>query len=302
MPPRFVAYLQLIRLPNVLTAAADSLAGWLLVTGSLVDVSRWLPLLLASMVLYAAGTTLNDVFDIDVDRQERPKRPLPSGRASWTLAAWLGGVGLLLGPSLALASGSLASVIVSSILAACILGYNAGIKHTWLGPILMGACRGLNLLLGMSQAPSLGGPPAWLAAVSYALFVMGITLISRSEAYGGRSKTFIAGLMVEDLAILGMIVNVLLFQPRSPEGESRWFWPLGILVLGIVAMITNRAAIRALRVPTPLLIQKTVKTGILSLVWINVAVVASFQGPLLATVVAAFWFPAFFLGRWLYST
>ncbi len=45
-------------------------------------------------------------------------------------------------------------------LVACVLGYNAGLKRTVLGPEVMGACRGLNLLLGMSQAEDLGGPSA----------------------------------------------------------------------------------------------------------------------------------------------
>ena len=50
------------------------------------------------MVLYASGTALNDVFDFEIDRAERPGRPLPSGRVSSRSAAWLGGLGLVLGP------------------------------------------------------------------------------------------------------------------------------------------------------------------------------------------------------------
>ena len=59
------------------------------------------------MVLYASGTMLNDVFDFEVDRVERPGRPVAFGpsfpahrrldRVAW---AWS------LGPCLALASGS----------------------------------------------------------------------------------------------------------------------------------------------------------------------------------------------------
>src|SRR5215218_9701029 len=94
-------YLQLIRLPNVFTAAADSLAGWLLVSGSLEAPARWLPLVAASMVLYAAGIALNDVFDYAIDLEERPARPLPSGRVSRRFAAWLGGAMLAAGPVLA---------------------------------------------------------------------------------------------------------------------------------------------------------------------------------------------------------
>ena len=49
-------------------------------TGSTAEPLRWLPLAAASMVLYASGTALNDVFDCEIDRAERPGRPLPSGR------------------------------------------------------------------------------------------------------------------------------------------------------------------------------------------------------------------------------
>src|SRR5580693_6347212 len=104
-------WLQLIRLPNVVTAAADSLAGWLLATGSFAEPGRWLPLAAASMVLYASGTALNDVFDFEIDRAERPNRPLPSGQVSRRAAAWLGGLGLVLGPALACMSGTAASGI-----------------------------------------------------------------------------------------------------------------------------------------------------------------------------------------------
>ena len=156
-----------------MTAAADSLAGWLLATGRLAEPARWLPLTAASMVLYASGTALNDVFDVEIDRAERPGRPLPSGRVSDKTAAWLGGLGLLIGPALALASGSVASAYRGSDPRALYPGYNAGLKHTWLGPLFMGACRGLNLLLGMSHAQALGGPIAWFAAVAYGLYVVG---------------------------------------------------------------------------------------------------------------------------------
>ena len=155
-------YLQLVRLPNLFTAAADSLAGWLIVRGSLAEPGRWVPLVLASVAIYAAGIVLNDVFDFEIDRRERPSRPLPSGRVSRRLAAWFGGIALALGPGLAALSGSTSSLVVALALAACVLGYDAGLKRTLLGPEVMGACRGLNLLLGLSQGMRMGGQGGWL--------------------------------------------------------------------------------------------------------------------------------------------
>ena len=62
------------------------------------------------------------------------------------------------------------------------------------------------------------------------------------------------------------------------------------------------AASRAIERPIPEHIQKYVKTGILSLVWLHVGLVAAVRGPELALPIAALWLPAFILGRWLYST
>ena len=50
------------------------------------------------------------------------------------------------------------SGVLAAVLALAILGYDAGLKHTRLGPEVMGACRGLNLLLGMTHAAALEWP------------------------------------------------------------------------------------------------------------------------------------------------
>ena len=49
------------------------------------------------------------------------------------------------------------------------------------------------------------------------------------------------------------------------------------------------AAAGAIRGPTPRSIQTLVKTGILSLVWLEVGLVAAVRGPQPATMVAALW-------------
>jgi 4-hydroxybenzoate polyprenyltransferase len=303
MPRTLTSYLQLVRLPNVLTAAADSLAGWLLAMGTFAEPARWVPLTAASMVLYAAGTTLNDVFDYAIDRSERPSRPLPSGRISRRTAAWCGALGLLLGPAIALSSGSSGSGLVAMLLAVSILAYDAGLKHSALGPLFMGGCRSLNLLLGMTHAGGLVGWAGWSAAIAYGLFVAGITVVSRSEVHGGSRAGLVAGLWLQNLALVGLAAVAL--QPRRfpAPAPDRPLIPIeGILVLALVALAVNSAASRAIRQPTPGLIQKAVKTGILSLIWLNVGLVAAVRGLEPACVIAALWVPAYLLGRWLYTT
>jgi 4-hydroxybenzoate polyprenyltransferase len=301
---RIKPYLQLVRLPNLFTAAADSLAGWLIVRGSLAEPGRWLPLVLASVAIYAGGIVLNDVFDYEVDLHERPNRPLPSGRVSRRLAAWFGGIALVMGPLLAALSGSTNSLIVALVLAACVLAYDAGLKRTVLGPEAMGACRGLNLLLGMSQGPSMGGPPAWLAVASFGVFVTGVTWISRSEVETGQTRGVFAGFLLELAAIVGLItaasgIGMAGVAPSTVHLPISWS---GIVVFGLVDLVIFRAGRAALRRPEPSVIQHAVKTGVLSMVWLDVALVSCVLGPWPALAVASLWVPAFLLGRWLYST
>lgn len=296
------AYAQLVRLPNVFTAAADSLAGWLVAGGSLAAVSQWFPLCAASMALYGAGIALNDVCDVEVDRLERPNRPLPSGQVSLRIASVIGWGLLILGITCAGLTASVASVATACALAGCITSYNIGLKRTFLGPLAMGSCRGLNLVLGLSSAADFGGPRGWIAAGAVTVFVAGITYISRSEVHTGRRAGPILGGILQTIGLLGLVAAALV-RVRSCRGiYAQGSLVLGLLVLAGVAAVVLKATVRGIRDAEPGSLQRAVKTGVLSLVWLNVGLVAATCGPLPALAVAVFWVPAFLLGKWLYST
>ncbi len=300
---RIKPYAQLVRLPNVFTAAADSLAGWLLVGGALADVAGWLPLALASISIYAAGIALNDVFDFEIDLKERPKRPLPSGRIGFRFAAWLGTILLVAGPLIVVAASTRTSAIVAGLLALCVLAYDAVAKRTLLGPLFMGGCRGLNLLLGMSQSPQLGGTPGWIAAGAVTVYVMGLTCISRSETEGGRTAGLHLGIALENLGLVAILGAALQAKGFPSPSASAAIVPLeGLLILALVAGVVNLANSRTVREPTPARYMNSVKTAVLSLIWLNVGLVAAVRGLSPALAVAALWIPAYLLGKWVYST
>lgn len=302
-PLRVKPYLQLVRLPNVFTAGADSLAGWLLVMGSFQNPERWLPLVLASMCIYAAGIALNDLFDLELDRAERPERPLPSGAVALQFAVVLA-IGLFgLALVLAAGSGSTVSFLVALLLVTCVVAYDIGLRRTWLGPIVMGSCRGLNVLLGMSQAADFGGPMAWLVAGSLTIFVAGLTGISRSETLTGKAVGVAWGLVVENLALIGLFAAALLASRFPNPSPERPLIPVGgLLILAVVALFVNRAGGRAVIEPKPETIQAAVKIGVFSLVWLHVGLVAAVRGPFESLAIVAFWLPAYVSGRWIYST
>lgn len=177
----------LFRPPNLLTVPGDPLAGALLAAASAGLIPALPPLLAtlgAALCLYAAGLLANDFFDRFVDARERPTRPIPSGsvKASGVLIAAL--LFTLSGLFLA-AEGGIATLLIASLLAACSWFYNAiGKRIAWLGPLNMGACRGLNLLMGAALIgfPCLTGTRVLIAATLLTLFITALTLAARNEA------------------------------------------------------------------------------------------------------------------------
>src|SRR3954463_16812892 len=85
-------YVELIRPANVATALGDVLAGYTVAGLGNHAALPWL--LLSTACLYAGGVVLNDFFDRDLDRIERPERPIPSRRVTAAAAGRLG-AGLL---------------------------------------------------------------------------------------------------------------------------------------------------------------------------------------------------------------
>ncbi len=148
-----LAYIRLIRLPNVFTSIADVLAGAFIINGLLQNLNFGLIvpvfcLAIASACLYANGIIWNDIMDIDIDRHERPDRPLPSGQITLHQAFILS----VVLTTIALTSSAFVSftaLVVSSIILFSTFLYNAVTKHmTILGSISMALCRAFNLALG----------------------------------------------------------------------------------------------------------------------------------------------------------
>lgn len=172
---------RLLRLPNLLTVPGDILAGFLLAPSARAADWAQLPLaFLAGGFLYSAGLILNDLFDYAEDLRDRPDRPLPSGRISREAAAVAVLVCLWVAGFLAAFFDALP---VALPLMACLVLYDIGLKRRpWLGPLLMGACRAGNLLLGTAAASTgLLFPAPLLAASLLGAFIASVTHLARQE-------------------------------------------------------------------------------------------------------------------------
>ncbi|UJH90695.1 UbiA family prenyltransferase [Antarcticibacterium sp. 1MA-6-2] len=120
-------------------------------------------LILATIGLYGGGIVFNDVFDAELDKIERPERPIPSGKASVLSASVLGAILFIVGIISAFQVSSL-SGLIAVVVAVLAVMYNSWGKHqTLFGPVNMGLCRGTNLLLGMSVIPAALQDLWWIA-------------------------------------------------------------------------------------------------------------------------------------------
>ncbi|WP_210415447.1 SCO3242 family prenyltransferase [Agromyces laixinhei] len=170
--------LDLVRAPAALTVIGDTLAGGH-AGGARFTGRSWL-LPAASVLLYSGGMALNDYADRDLDAEERPERPIPSGRVSARGALAVVSGCFAAGVALAAAGGGRRGLGVAVPLVGAIVLYNTVAKSTPFGPLSMAACRGLDVMLGAG-----GASRAVPAAATLALHTAGVTLQSRGEVHGG---------------------------------------------------------------------------------------------------------------------
>jgi 4-hydroxybenzoate polyprenyltransferase len=305
-PSRFLAYLQLMRLPNVFTAMADVAMGFLLTHETLSPLDVFVLLLISSSALYIAGMVINDVFDLDQDRRERPQRPLPSGKVPLRNAVQLGFMLILAGEIVGAGAAWLAHdwrpVMIAPVLAIFILRYNSRWKRTAAGPVAMGGCRFLNVLLGMSASSQPWSGVNWLVAGGIGIYIVSITWFARREATASSRVHLICGFitLLAGMALLWCYPKILPPSTFIPTLQSQpLYWTLLWIAL---AMLIGLRFVRAILQPQPALVQAAVKTGILSIIVLDAAVVFGVRGLWPAIGILLLLVPAIILGRWVYST
>lgn len=292
-----------MRLPNIVTAISDILAG-MAIGGSLLALTFgqastrhislgemiWnektlnpfypvLLLIIATIGLYGGGVVLNDVFDAELDKKERPERPIPSGLISKKSAALFGIMLLLIG-ILAAAFSNRGSLLSSSTYLAVLIAVGAVVYDRWtkhhalFGPLNMGFCRGCNLLLGMSLIPYSLQHLGSLAIVPV-VYIAAITMISRDEVHGGKKSP----LYLAAAFYLVVILSILYFAWTNKNVEY------ALPFLTIFAFIIFTPLQQAIISPTGANIGKAVKFGVIGLIAMNAAWAGAFGDLYFAVVI-----------------
>lgn len=198
MRDRLGTYAALVRVPNLFTAPPDVVLGAALaaLAGGATDLPAVAGLCLASMLLYGAGTTLNDYFDAEVDARERPERPIPSGAVPPRTALALGGALIVAGIVVAGVSAGVPGALAAAGVATAVVAYDGALKGGSAGFLAMGAARGLNVLLGATAVGTLldlAWPPV-AAALVVTGYIAAVTYMASRETTGGeRGPVAVAG-------------------------------------------------------------------------------------------------------------
>ncbi|MEC3905672.1 UbiA-like protein EboC [Tamlana sp. 2201CG12-4] len=278
---KWYAVLQLIRPANIVTAIADIIAG-IAISGFLVPeiidqniIFHIILLSIATSGLYGGGIVFNDIFDLKQDQLNRPERVIPSGRLSLNQAKILGIILFTIGISSAFLVSIHSGYIAISIMVFALLYDKYAKHHTLFGPLNMGLCRGLNLILGMSINPYLE-PQYYLIGLLPVLFISAITLTAQKETKG-KNKVAIAVAMILDATI---VVGFFIIGQHFNFSFTKAFWFL-LFWYGLNTIAKTNAILNN----NPKLIMKAVKIGVLSLIPLNASYVAGFSNIYMALLV-----------------
>ncbi len=295
---------QLVRLPNSFTLISDTTAASLIVGSYLMPIPAFVLTLLASFCAYWAGMILNDVVDIEEDRIARPTRPLPAGRISPVIAGHVANGMLLIGPLLILIATTVytsqklwmgAAFASAVLLSLTVRSYNSALKHTFVGPVLMGLCRSLNILMAgccmLSVVQSEVAPIAlvWYAA-AIGVYILGVTVYAKREESDSQVGMLTLGLIFE---VAGLVL--LAGFPLWSQTEHAWQLDPRLtypLLMGLIGFTVVQRGMLGVNHPVPRKVQLAVRHAILTLILIDAAVAAMWAGPWFGGAVALMLMPA----------
>lgn len=268
-----------MRPANVVTAVADVLAGiaiagyfiapgWDLSGHFITQEIGFLPIILlclSTIGLYSGGIILNDVFDAELDKKERPERPIPSGLISVRAATIFGAICFFIGIFCAGLLSNIAQYLAASIMICCLV-YNKYLKHHALfGPLNMGLCRGLNLLLGVSIIEG-QLQQYWFLAIVPIIYIAAITMISRGEVHGGSKKVLYFATF-----LYAVVIAAILYFAAANHNI-----PITIGVIVLFSLMIYPPLFKAIQNPIGPNIGKAVKSGVIALILMDAAWASAF--------------------------
>ena len=246
------AYLELARPLNGIIAFISAWLGAVFARqGSMENLldTRVLLVSVSALLLLSAGNAINDYCDYNIDRINRPQRPLPSGRIQRPYALIFAIVLIVTGIWLGAHINRNATGI-AILVSVALVGYAFWLKRTpFVGNLIVSGLTGLTFISGGVAINSVQG--TLVPAIFAFLFTAAREIIKDIEDIEGDLKNSVKTLAILNprLAVgtaLGFMALVILFSPVPYLfGWYSWHY-LFVVVLGVDLVLIG-LAIRLLR-------------------------------------------------------
>ncbi|OPY39258.1 MAG: Digeranylgeranylglyceryl phosphate synthase [Methanoregula sp. PtaU1.Bin051] len=256
-------FISITRPANAVVSGIAALIGYLIATGTLIPQAVVLVPIVA--LITAAGNVINDIFDAEIDKVNRPRRPIPSGQVSRSTALGYAVILFLAGIILSLYTPLLciAIVIFNSFL---LILYAAKLKSTPLIGNLVVSYLSASIFLFGGALAGPAGVPANLPLAAITFFAMlARELLKDAEDVegdtvgGARTIPMITGIRNTGRAAL---VCAIIAAAASIIPVFRWGSPY-LVGIAIVDMVIISAAARALPCTTPACVRESHATSLL---------------------------------------
>ena len=240
---------EITRPHNLLVAALTILVGWTVAGAGAPGLEVALAAL-AGTLIAAAGNVVNDYFDAEIDRINKPRRPIPSGRISRG-ESYRFAVLLALGALAIAALSGLPTLVSVSVWSVCLYVYSARLKtRLLLGNLMVSAVSSSGFVLGawLAGRPAAAAAPTLLAF----LFIMGREIVKDVEdlpgdcACGARTLPHRLGERRALAVALGFFVLFAALVPwpywmQLFGRQYLWTYLLGVVpLLGVAVLLMLR--------------------------------------------------------------
>ncbi|WP_332449206.1 geranylgeranylglycerol-phosphate geranylgeranyltransferase [Methanoculleus sp.] len=258
------AFIRITRPHNAVVAGLTALIGYLIATGTLTLPSLLLAVVVA--LITAGGNVINDVYDVEIDRINRPERPIPAGEISLAGAKAYTAV-LFAGGLLAAALTTPLCFAIALANSIILIAYAARLKGIpALGNLAVAYLTGSVFLFGGAFAGVEGLVQNLLLAAITFLATLAREVLKDAEdvdgdaAGGARTLPMIIGIrrtgMLAFACACGAVgVSVL------PLGD--WWDPFYLAAIAVVDLVILFGASRSLSCTTSVCVRKSRATSIL---------------------------------------
>ncbi len=258
------AHFRITRPHNAVVAGLAAALGYLIATGSLTPGVLLLVVVVACIT--AGGNVLNDVFDIEIDRINRPERPIPSGAVSLNGARLFAGLLFLVGVAASLFTNilCLGFAVVNTLI---LIAYAVRLKKTPLFGNIAVAYLAASIFL-------FGGAFAGIDGLVQNLPLAGITFLATvarellkdaedvdgDAAGGARTLPMIVGIRKTALLAFACVCGAVIAS-YLPVGN--WWGLFYLIGIGVVDLIILAGAGKGLFCETPACVRSSEATSLL---------------------------------------